>query len=275
MPGFPQELIDVVLDFLADEKQTLRSCSVVASSFRLTSQKHLFHSIDIYLDRAHYVANSRLHFILSWSPRLREYVRALALDLYGGSGHSNIADVLDMLSQLRSLRLLHSSGTSRWPSPPSVWQSLPGSFKNALLKLLTSPRLVELSLEYVDIPFIYLASFSQLKHLSLPLVVSVPRTQASMSEAGVMIPRASTSALLPSTPGHLVSLKVFNSWECQMLVKLLHRPDSALLLTRLSRYHGRILLDEDLGPSQDILSIAANSLSSVVLRMECRDSIAT
>ncbi|KAF7372031.1 hypothetical protein MVEN_00061400 [Mycena venus] len=77
----PQELIDLILGkiILAD-KETLKSCALVARSFRPTSQKMIFSDLTILPPgRDNIPALQRLTDVLSGSPHLALYVRTLHL----------------------------------------------------------------------------------------------------------------------------------------------------------------------------------------------------
>ncbi|KAG6907063.1 hypothetical protein DXG01_010709 [Tephrocybe rancida] len=263
MSTLPQELIDVVLNFVGDDDRTLRACSLVSSSFRTTSQKHLFHSVDIYLDRAHGAANARLHFLLHSNPRFRVYIQTVAIGIYGGHGDGTVAEILGMLPRVRSLSL-HNAGIR-----PTRWLSLSETFRSPLLRMMQSSILVDLSLEYVDIPFIHLRCLPQLKHLSMPIVHALGNRIGAHAMAG----RSDIPLILPpSAPGYLEALKVYNSYECERLIDSLHKPGSGLLLTRLSTFHGRIVTIGDLAPFQGILDIASQTLLSLVIRMDCNEN---
>ncbi|KAF7372399.1 hypothetical protein MVEN_00100900 [Mycena venus] len=77
----PQELIDLILvKTNSGDKETLKSCALVARSFRPTSQKLIFSDLTILPPgRDNIPALQRLTDVLSTSPQLALYVRTLHL----------------------------------------------------------------------------------------------------------------------------------------------------------------------------------------------------
>ncbi|KAJ7217408.1 hypothetical protein B0H12DRAFT_340233 [Mycena haematopus] len=75
---FPQELIDLVL--ANTDKESLKSCALVARSFRPTSQMLIFSDLTILPSGCNSLAAlQRLADVLSASPRLAQHVRTLHL----------------------------------------------------------------------------------------------------------------------------------------------------------------------------------------------------
>ncbi|OJT07216.1 hypothetical protein TRAPUB_1946 [Trametes pubescens] len=74
-PALPPELCDYILDQLADDKRTLRSCALTSRQWLPRAQHNLFRSI--YIDWSNCSAFSRL---LSANPLLTDHVRTLEIE---------------------------------------------------------------------------------------------------------------------------------------------------------------------------------------------------
>ena len=71
----PPELIDQVIDYLHDDKQTLRSCSLLCRLFVPSARFHLFRTVVIKKDRDH-----AMSVLASMAPDLVLYIRNLTLE---------------------------------------------------------------------------------------------------------------------------------------------------------------------------------------------------
>ncbi|KAJ6465009.1 hypothetical protein C8R45DRAFT_1079999 [Mycena sanguinolenta] len=109
----PQELIDLILgEADSADKETLKSCALVARSFRPTSQKLIFSTLTIIPPRRDRIPTlQRLSDVLSASPHLALHVRTLYLGQYNSYTpcvwmQSDILPaILSMLTNLKGLSI--------------------------------------------------------------------------------------------------------------------------------------------------------------------------
>ncbi|GJE87456.1 hypothetical protein PsYK624_035390 [Phanerochaete sordida] len=101
LPTLPQELVDMVIDYLHKDTKALVSCSLVARSWAPSSHYHLFYEIQ--LGRADTKEGSQFLQLLEKSISLRESVRVVLL---WGASICVCPDAL--LSLLNSFPNLHS-----------------------------------------------------------------------------------------------------------------------------------------------------------------------
>jgi hypothetical protein len=160
---FPQEIIDIIVGHLHDNKAVLAACSLASSSFRRPCQAMLFREI-ILQQRTRRIR--RLCRLITHNPRLATYVRVLELNVFG-SGHCKVLrckalrTVLRKLSQLRSLSLKFTYELS-WS------KRIPKSLQCVLSELFRSPNLSKLMLSGLqDFPISLLHCDRQLKELHL------------------------------------------------------------------------------------------------------------
>ncbi|KAJ6546936.1 hypothetical protein B0H19DRAFT_1163113 [Mycena capillaripes] len=78
-PVLPQELVDIVTDYIQDDPLTLRTCSYVSPSFRRSSQRHVFSRIRFLPPRSakRPTLCKTFYDILVSSPRLASHVKDL------------------------------------------------------------------------------------------------------------------------------------------------------------------------------------------------------
>lgn len=74
-PYLSQELVDIIIDHLHDDHDTLRACALTCRSWAPTSQLHLF--VSVKLDSA--AKSARLLLVTSQAPVIASYVRDLDL----------------------------------------------------------------------------------------------------------------------------------------------------------------------------------------------------
>jgi hypothetical protein len=122
--GLPQEILDIIIDFLHDDKQSLDACSRVAQAWLHPARFHLFHRLT--LRPRMFVLAARL---FSHSPATAEYVRELRIE--EPSLLDNLIStemLLEMLQFFPHVQALHlnkialmapplSTGVLRWQHP--------------------------------------------------------------------------------------------------------------------------------------------------------------
>jgi hypothetical protein len=160
----PQELMDIIFESTEDGKWTLRSCSLVCSSWLHSSRRHLFRRIVLLPpSRRHYDSGSRptsdgqrLHNLLNMSPHIATYIRELKLyegwsmrgRAWVGSDQS-LPLVLGMLKGLKRIELRRLR-----------WNNLPLALRHSIRNILELPTLQFLEMELSD--FASIDDFSSL-----------------------------------------------------------------------------------------------------------------
>ena len=174
MPRLPQELIDVIIDQV-DDRETLKACSLVASSFVCLSQRLLFHTVD--LDYAILIprkkAYARFLRLLTLNPLLGTYVRSLRLgddsEDFGFSrswiiNAKNLPQLFQLLPRLEIFSLTFNSDERSW-------KSIPADIRSAFERLFCLPTVQAVSLEFIrEFPPQLLFELMRLKRLSLSFV---------------------------------------------------------------------------------------------------------
>ena len=89
-PSFPPEVHDYIIDFLFADKKALSSCSLVSREWKVTSQFHLFRTLQI----CHPTKVSAFNDFLRGAAHLRGFIRDLTLR---GSGVTNGTSFDDQL----------------------------------------------------------------------------------------------------------------------------------------------------------------------------------
>lgn len=122
MNTLPAELVDLVIDELQDDQQSLRSCSLVCKSWAPRPSAHLFKSL-----RAHFIIGTagQPHLwktpfyefcaLIATSPRVVTNIQNLTMSIRT----SSVADVATIALQLPHLRSLSVSSGMTSTSPPT------------------------------------------------------------------------------------------------------------------------------------------------------------
>ncbi|KAJ7629303.1 hypothetical protein B0H17DRAFT_1150655 [Mycena rosella] len=140
----PQELIDLILGKTdSADKQTLKSCALVARSFRPTSQKLIFSDLTILPSGCDNIpALQRLADVLSASPHLAQHVRTLHLvqpGLYESCEWMKsgiLPTILSVFTNLESLNIRIYN-----------WDDLPSHCEQAIYALITRSSLSSIELK--------------------------------------------------------------------------------------------------------------------------------
>jgi hypothetical protein len=139
-----QELVDMIIDDLKDEKWVLHSCSLVCRSWAPTCQRHIFRRTvlfppcwDSYLRRRTGVSYSkRLLEVLRRSPHVVDYIRVLYIFEQNWIATDETLPLL--LRQLTNLARLEFRRLS--------WDSLGSDLKESLCAVLENPRMTYLEI---------------------------------------------------------------------------------------------------------------------------------
>ncbi|KAI0739389.1 hypothetical protein C8Q80DRAFT_1198411 [Daedaleopsis nitida] len=100
-PGFPNEITDVIIDYLHDDKASLLACALVCRAWLSSSRYHLFRTFKIGERRAGVVNRTGLNF-LATTPDIASRVRALELTRH----HLNLSDLDTIFGALPNMRSL-------------------------------------------------------------------------------------------------------------------------------------------------------------------------
>lgn len=127
--SFPPELHDRIIDLSFDDKPTLLTCSLVCREWRVTSQYHLFRTVQV----RHPSALSSFNDFLQDSPHVRGSVRDLSLcgsNLSTGTSYDEqmpvtTRDISRCVSHLPKLESLLLDGIWWGDAPPRETQNNP------------------------------------------------------------------------------------------------------------------------------------------------------
>ncbi|KAH0582388.1 hypothetical protein H2248_010332 [Termitomyces sp. 'cryptogamus'] len=143
-PSLPPELIDLIIDATAEDKETLRVFSVVSKSCLPRCRKYLFRSIEFSTDRGENILAERhesLRSIIARDSQVQTYVEKLLLrdieisrtPLPWMITNTRFHETLDLLrSHLKCFTLI---------ADDYEWNTFPASLKLALTSIFTSPHL--------------------------------------------------------------------------------------------------------------------------------------
>jgi hypothetical protein len=221
MTPLPQEIIDVIIYQLNDNSssRTLRVCSSVSWSFRLSCQRRIFNGVT--LDTRKDERNRRFHDILTFNPAIQTFVRRLSLKLGGP-----VDDHVEMVMLRRIIPMLervcyftlHSDSEL-----PGSWTFLPVPLKSTILNCIQSCDLNEVSVYNMgDFPIDCLGGV-HLKEFSL--VGSNP--YEGINPITILEPLASSNVQLAPGSIHLERFGIGSLWKddditaCQRVVESL------------------------------------------------------
>ncbi|KAJ7800350.1 hypothetical protein B0H14DRAFT_3490747 [Mycena olivaceomarginata] len=138
MARLPQELFDAIIDEIHD-KETLKACALVGSSFLPPSQRKLFRKV-----RLGRRSRDR-EAALAESPHLASYVRHLTIVM-----PSTVPDSVAVAGVLRSVQNIESLVVSGM-APGVNWNSVEHEARSTLLECLSRPSLRSLLLSGMDV----------------------------------------------------------------------------------------------------------------------------
>lgn len=117
MPYFPAEITDMIIDYLHNEVDALKACSLVCRQWIKASRYHLLPTITIYDTRSY---DKALAELISPKSRLSDSVSALKISLYlPGGTKAQKAEELErcfgLMRYLPLLKTLELTGICEWP----------------------------------------------------------------------------------------------------------------------------------------------------------------
>ncbi|KAJ6551683.1 hypothetical protein B0H19DRAFT_1158554 [Mycena capillaripes] len=124
-----QELIDAIVDQVP--RKNLTTCSLVAKSFLVPSQRRLFREIITQFKNA--------RDLFATSPHLGKYIHSLSLCLTPGEDYAAIESVLRVVSNIAGLAILANAHTL-------YWGQMPASVMTLLKAVIVRPTFKSLSL---------------------------------------------------------------------------------------------------------------------------------
>ncbi|KAJ6608902.1 hypothetical protein B0H10DRAFT_2066207 [Mycena sp. CBHHK59/15] len=139
MDFFPQELIDVIVEEVHDSP-SLKSCSLVATSFRSPCQRKIYRSLWLYRGSSHRrpsLADGSA--LIMSSPHLASYVRDLTVELPKSQSGED-AHLECILRSVTNIERLLLAGMS------ISWKNLSPGLASAILHLISVPSLDRLHL---------------------------------------------------------------------------------------------------------------------------------
>ena len=172
----PQDIIDNVIDVVADDTNSLKQCSLVSSSFLLPSRKHLFSRISIRGERS----CEGIHQLLLQNPFIQPCVKSITMNF---SRYRQWVDNTSILVILRlpfcclerfAIYLPRNSSHCQWDAmdwnhdcESWDWNYFGNEFREALGNIMLSSTLKTLSLNGItNLPisfFVYIAPLTTLE----------------------------------------------------------------------------------------------------------------
>ncbi|KAF8175843.1 hypothetical protein BJ912DRAFT_1147003 [Pholiota molesta] len=267
---FPQELISLIMDYLSDDRESLKAASLVSPVFLPTCQSHLFkHLCMTSFNPVFDYQYSAWADILRCSPDLLHYVKIL--EIGPPLLRSRALWTTYFLDEIPSEDTLHplindprlESILAGIIHPVSVtlrfqlfqWRNILPSLQKEINRLIYHELLTSLSLEDVnDFPLDFLQDCRNLLHLSLIAVCPLhPEIVVEHSPC--------------NNKGFLDTLTLMTSDQCiEALISTLSASRSRLCLSRLRT----LSINISLGNGADILRIisrAAPKVASISLRV--------
>ncbi|KAF8645852.1 hypothetical protein AX16_007510 [Volvariella volvacea WC 439] len=209
----PQDIIDSIIDELAEDSDALKACSLVAQSFVYPSRRHLFHHI--HLPLFHTRLDSMLAILSACPRRHLSLVRSLQLE----NLDTKFFDGTSLLNTIRSFdNLTRLEVQCRWKGSFDPVNSNAGLGNRDILRECCQPSITHLSL--LMSPVIPPEEFyrcTSLAHLSLVDVGFLPGTEQGPVP---LIPLKSLyiePPLHPSCPWNLDQLEAFGFREQEPL----------------------------------------------------------
>ncbi|KAJ6546651.1 hypothetical protein DFH09DRAFT_1367191 [Mycena vulgaris] len=239
IPFIPPELIDAIVEEV-DNIKSLKACSLVASNFRVMSQRILLCSVT--LDDSYRWQYPALCTLLTESPHVAEYITGFTLR---PSSEYQFGDSQRLLAKLTNVRRFTIRGGYGY-----MWSQL-GPVAEGILAFIQRQELAELQVTHVrDIPLAVLAR----------LVSSAP--VLSFTEVtSLFFPGVPVAPDLPVG----VPIRELVLSNCRRMCTTLASPEFAFCMTDLRKVGFSPHSDED----HEILSVAARTLEHVRFQRLC------
>ncbi|KAJ7257246.1 hypothetical protein B0H12DRAFT_1111638 [Mycena haematopus] len=250
-PVFPQELFDAVIDHLADDLETLRSCALVSPSFYARASGHIFSRLQVGpLDRNHSIYE--FYKLLEGSPSLAASAKSLHIRQRspGYGSRWQIASPADrFLSLLVSLARLCITIDGKSCS----WDRIPKALRGSIDLTLARPTFTCLKLTNVSgLPFTLLSHCPALRSLTLKWVTFAGKW------------RAATAACVGSRPAQLEHLSLQLDIDLlAFFARWIRLPESPLDISGLRVLECPAYLDDF--TIQPLLSVSASTLQRLYL----------
>lgn len=174
----PWEMIDYILSFLRNDPHSLQACAKVNQDFHDLADRHFYHQITLHnfppSDAYHTAA--QLIQTLHASPHIAAYVKCLRIFITNpgmwkrfrvrSMKVEELAPILALLPQLTALSI------NGMRDGKINWHKLHSSFQTALIALVSSPHLTNITIHEIDaFPLLSLLRSPSLKHLSITGIV--------------------------------------------------------------------------------------------------------
>jgi hypothetical protein len=157
----PEDIIDIIIDKLAYDTNTLKRCSTVSRSFFQPSRRNLFRSISLYDLRK----TKRFHRLLTSTPEISLHIHELTVTAFSDDRLVEDKDLVSVLGMVPRLRWLTFGG-----SGPSYldWEFLSNHLQSALVDIFHSPCLTSVNISRIfGLPLSILSTFTNVKKLTL------------------------------------------------------------------------------------------------------------
>jgi hypothetical protein len=134
------DVVDLVLSFLQADTAALKSCTQAHPLLSRLAERHLYHKTTLDIKPGGDLEITELSSLLSKNPRIRNYVRVLAINIFKDS-ESLIADetsvikaTSSILTTLPNLNKIILTRTQPWPQ--RTWNTIHKSLRLAFADIL-------------------------------------------------------------------------------------------------------------------------------------------
>ena len=149
MVAIPQEIIDIIIEEVGDDRCILKECALVSSSFLFPCRKHLFSKLVL----RDVQACQRLHQLLVENPVVQSFVRSITITRSNRISDWNCTPLISILRlsfcclesfsiNMSSLRVRH----------PLNWNDFSRELKDALSTVIRSSTLKTLYVNKITLP---------------------------------------------------------------------------------------------------------------------------
>jgi hypothetical protein len=260
-PVLPQELLDLIVDHLFDDLESLRACALVSSNFLPSSRTHIFSHLRVgRLNREHSI--DELHDMLVKSPGLACRIQSLHLWdnikrsqswLWGDSDLApGVAHLSRTLPALRRFCITIEAGLVHWANIAAPLRDAAHAI--VILQTLTS----------VELAGLYGLPFTLLAHC--PALTSVALKWVTFDERDTDDFAATLVACAGASPAHLTHLALdLDQRVLQLLKRWLLLPQCPLAIDRLASFACVICSVSDQLIVQELLAVCATTLEHLEL----------
>ena len=260
-----QDIIELVIYELRDDRATLLKCCTVSHSFLTPSLKQLFFDIEIPNYRGASILAS-LNHVLSIHPGYLSYIRILRISGFNmGLYKRRFLRLVEAIADRGVLRVFRLRMTR---SSGGVWEALPVPIRAVFARLFQSPNLHTISLSNMcgyTFPLHLLGLATGLRHLDF-----VGDHDSSCHHPTVVSPMIHPLPSAASYDVYLESLQMTLQTNASALVGYLSRPDCPLKISQLRE----LWIDRATGPHHlpatvaTVVKGASRSLESFIWIMD-------